>query len=81
MNYELRIISYLCTKFNGFMKKIASYAGLLLIILGTIGLVLTRIPAVGSHNSILTLSLAAIIGGIWLHILSIKREGKYSKGS
>ena len=70
--------SYLCThKANDIMKKIRDFAGLLLIILGTLMLVMTRIPALVSSNALLLTGLLLIVAGIWLHIRSIKKESRY----
>ncbi len=77
MNYELRIISYLCTKFNDFMKKLTPFLGILLIIIGTMVLIATRFSSLSTHNSLLLAGLLCIIGGIWLHIRSIKQDSKF----
>jgi hypothetical protein len=77
MNSELQIISYLCTKFNAFMKKINPFWGIILIIIGTLVLVATRFGTLGSHNPLLLTGLACIVAGIWLHIRSIKRDSRF----
>ena len=77
MNYELRIISYLCSKINVFMKKKATNWGLYLIIIGTLLLVLTRISILSTYNWLLVTGLLSIIVGIVLHIRSIKHESGY----
>ena len=77
MNYELRIISYLCSKINVFMKKLAHFLGLFLIIIGTMVLIATRFSTLSSHNSLLVAGLFCILSGIWLHIRSIKRESRF----
>ena len=51
MNDELRIISYICSKFNDFMKKFLHYLGIYLIILGVFTLALTRLPALMVNNT------------------------------
>ena len=77
MNYELQIISYLCTKFNAFMKKLTTFIGIILIIIGTLMLVATRFSTLSSHNLLLFAGLACIIAGIWFHIRSIKRDSRF----
>ena len=77
MNYELQIISYLCTKFNGFMKKLTPFIGILLIILGTLALVATRFSTLSTHNSLLFVGLLCIIAGIIMHIRSIKQDSRF----
>ena len=77
MNYELRIISYLCTKFNDYMKKLTPFLGILLIIIGTMVLIATRFSTLASHNLLLFAGLACIIAGIWLHIRSIKHDSRF----
>ena len=77
MNYELRIISYLCTKFNAFMKKLIPFLGIILIILGTLTLIVTRFSTLSSHNSLLFVGLLCIIAGIIMHIRSIKRDSQF----
>ena len=77
MNYELRIISYLCTKFNDYMKKLTPFLGILLIIIGTMVLIATRFSTLASHNSLLLAGLLCIIAGIWLHIRSIKHDSRF----
>ncbi len=64
--------SYLCSKFNDFMKKIPSHAGLYLIIIGVLVLISTRFSTLGSHNSLLLTGLFFIIAGIVLYIHNIK---------
>ena len=77
MNDELRIISYLCTKINDFMKKLTPFIGIILIIIGTLALVATRFSTLGSHNSLLFVGLLCIIAGIWFHICSIKQDSRF----
>ena len=77
MNHELRTFLYLCSKFNVFMKKLAPFIGILLIITGALVLVATRFGSLGSHNMLLLTGLACIVTGIWLHIHSIKRDSRF----
>ena len=77
MNDKLRIISYLCTKFNGFMKKLTPFIGIILIIIGTLLLISTRFSMLACHNSLLFAGLVCIITGIWLHIRSIKQNSRF----
>ena len=55
------------------MKKIGQYIGIILIIIGTLVLVATRIPSLTSSNAMLLSGLLLIVAGIILHIRSIKR--------
>ena len=59
------------------MKKSASYAGVFLILLGTLLLVLTRFRALTGNNMLLLAGLLTIICGIVLHLLLIKHSSKY----
>ena len=77
MNDELRIISYICSKFNDFMKKTPRFPGLLLIIIGTLVLLLTRFHSLSSHNWLLLAGMVCITAGIIIHIRSIKGESRY----
>ena len=56
------------------IQTLRHYAGLLLIILGTLALILTRIETLAGSNSLLITGLLLIVVGIWLHIRSIKQE-------
>ena len=56
------------------IQTLRHYAGLLLIILGTLTLILTRIETLAGSNSLLITGLLLIVVGIWLHIRSIKQE-------
>ena len=56
------------------IQTLRHYAGLLLIILGTMALILTRIETLAGSNSLLITGLLLIVVGIWLHIRSIKQE-------
>ena len=77
MNDESQIISYICSKFNDFMKKKPRYSGIFLIIIGTLVLLLTRFHSLSSHNWLLLTGLCCIVAGIVQHIRSIKRESQY----
>ena len=60
------------------MQMIKHYAGLLLIVLGALALIMTRLKALDSSNTLLaTGGLLFIVAGIGLHIRSIKRESRY----
>ena len=65
---------------------IKHYAGLLLIVLGALALIMTRLEALDSSNTLqaldssntlLATGLLFIVAGIGLHIRSIKRESRY----
>ena len=77
MNDELRIISYICSKFNDFMKKKPRFSGIFLIIIGTLVLIITHFNNLDSHNWLLLSGLLLIVAGCLLHIRLIKRQGKY----
>ena len=77
MNDELRFFSYLCTKFNDFMKKLTPFIGILLIIIGTMVLILTRFSDLASHNSLLIVGLVCVMAGIVMHIKSIKQDSRF----
>ena len=59
------------------MKKIGHYLGIILIIIGTLVLVATRIPSLTSSNAMLLSGLLLIVAGIILHIRSIKHQSNY----
>ena len=59
------------------MKIFTRYGGILLIIIGTVALIFTRMPQLSTHNSLLLTGLLCIVAGIWLHIHSIKRDSLY----
>ena len=59
------------------MKKIGQYIGIILIIIGTLVLVATRIPSLTSSNAMLLSGLLLIVAGIILHIRSIKHQSNY----
>ena len=59
------------------MKKIGQYLGIILIIIGTLVLVATRIPSLTSSNAMLLSGLLLIVAGIILHIRSIKQQSNY----
>ena len=73
----MRNISYFCLKFNVFMKKFGKNIGLILIILGTLVLIVTRFSSFSASNSLLLTGLFCIVAGIWFHIRSIKRDSLY----
>ena len=77
MNYGLRTFLYLCSKFNVFMKKLAPFIGIILIIIGTLVLVGTHFCNLDSHNWLLLSGLLLIVAGCLLHIRLIKRQEKY----
>ena len=77
MNDESQIISYICSKFNDFMKKKPRFSGIFLIIIGTLVLLLTRLHSLSSHNWLLLTGLCCIVAGIVIHIRSIKSESRY----
>ena len=59
------------------MKKIGQYLGIILIIIGTLVLMATRIPSLTSSNAMLLSGLLLIVAGIILHIRSIKHQSNY----
>ena len=59
------------------MKFFKQYIGIILIIIGTIVLISTRISQWSTHNWLLVSGLLLIIAGIWFHIRSIKHESRY----
>lgn len=59
------------------MKKTPRFPGILLIIIGTLVLLLTRFHSLSSHNWLLLTGLCFIVAGIVVHIRSIKKESKY----
>lgn len=59
------------------MKKLTTYLGLFLIIIGTIALIATRFSTLSTHNSLLVAGLLCILSGIILHIRSIKHESYF----
>ncbi len=56
------------------MKKIGRYLGIILIIIGTLVLVATRIPSLTGSNTMLLSGLLLIVAGIILHVRSIKHQ-------
>ena len=73
----MRNFSYFCKKINVFMKKHIKNIGLILIILGTLVLISTRLSTFSTHNELLLTGLFCIIAGIYLHIRSIKNDSLY----
>ena len=65
------------TYFRLTMKKMIPYAGVILIILGTIVLLCTRFKALNDSNSLLLAGLLLIVVGILLHVRIIKHGGNY----
>ena len=59
------------------MKKYTKNIGLILIILGTLTLVATRVSNFSTHNGLLLTGLFCIVAGIYLHIRSIKNDSLY----
>jgi len=59
------------------MKNLIPYAGAILIILGTIVLLCTRIQALDDRNCLLLAGLLLIVAGILLHVHIIKHGGNY----
>ena len=59
------------------MKKIGHYLGIILIIIGTLVLVATRIPSLTSSNTMLLSGLLLIVAGIILHIRHIKHQSNF----
>ena len=59
------------------MKKLTTFIGIILIIIGTLALIATRFSSLSTHNSLLFAGLACIIAGIWFHIRSIKQDSRF----
>ena len=59
------------------MKFFKHYIGIILIIIGVIVLISTRISMWSTHNWLLISGLLLIVAGIWFHIRSIKSESNY----
>ena len=59
------------------MKKYTQNIGILLIIIGTFTLLITRISTFSAHNWLLLSGLLLIVAGIFLHIRSIKQDSRY----
>ena len=62
---------------NNINEKLRHYAGLLMIILGTLLLALTRWQALAHSNTLLMAGLLCIVAGIAAHVWSIKHESRY----
>lgn len=88
MNSEKRFIYFaLCLLFRTLaaqndrsmtvMDKMKHYAGLFLIITGTLALILTRLSSLGGSNLWLLTGLLLIVAGIIVHIAGIKRDSRY----
>ena len=59
------------------MKKLIPFAGIILIIIGTLTLIATRFSSLANHNALLFAGLLCIVIGIWLHIRSIKKDSRF----
>lgn len=59
------------------MKQIKRHIGILLIVIGTEALALTRIDALNGSNTLLAAGLLLIFAGTMLHIRSIKQESNF----
>ncbi len=59
------------------MKKISTYIGLYLIVMGAVVLALTRIPALTGYNALLLAGLGLIVAGIVLHLYAVKKRSEY----
>ena len=59
------------------MKNYTKNIGLILIILGALVLISTRISTFSTHNGLLLTGLFCIVAGIWFHIRSIKNDSLY----
>ena len=59
------------------MKKLTSFIGILLIVIGTMVLIMTRFSNLASHNALLIVGLLCIIAGIVMHIKSIKQDSRF----
>ena len=59
------------------MKFFKHYLGIILIIIGTIALICTRMASLANSNTLLLSGFLLIVAGIWLHIHSIKHGSKY----
>ena len=58
-------------------NNIKEYAGVILIMLGTLTLATTRISSHASSNTLLVIGFMLVVAGIGVHIWSIKHESKY----
>lgn len=59
------------------MKQIKRHIGILLIVIGTEALALTRIAALNGSNTLLAAGLLLILAGTMMHIHSIKHESNF----
>ena len=59
------------------MKKLTPFIGILLIIIGTMVLILTRFSDLASHNALLIVGLLCVMAGIVMHIKSIKQDSRF----
>jgi len=71
---------YFCTfanKTDEIMKKYKDLLGIALVIIGVLVLVISFLTGLDNYNIILFSGLILIIGGIIMHIMTMKRESKY----
>lgn len=59
------------------MKKLTPFIGILLIVIGTMVLILTRFSNLASHNALLIVGLLCVMAGIVMHIKSIKQDSRF----
>jgi uncharacterized membrane protein HdeD (DUF308 family) len=59
------------------MKKYKDLLGIALVIIGVLVLVISFLTGLDNYNIILFSGLILIIGGIIMHIMTMKRESKY----
>ena len=71
---------YFCTfanKTEKIKKKYKDLLGIALVIIGVLVLVISFLTGLDNYNIILFSGLILIIGGIIMHIMTMKRESKY----
>jgi uncharacterized membrane protein HdeD (DUF308 family) len=71
---------YFCTfanKTDEIMKKYKDLLGIALVIIGVLVLVISFLTGLDNYNIILFSGLILIVGGIIMHIMTMKRESKY----
>ncbi len=59
------------------MKKYKDLLGIALVIIGVLVLVISFLTGLDNYNIILFSGLILIVGGIIMHIMTMKRESKY----
>ncbi len=69
--------SYICTKFNSFMKKYTKNIGLILIVIGTLLLTATQFSPFSQSNIILIAGFFCNLLGAYLIIRGIKYDSRY----